>query len=126
LSRRNIVQLTALFIGVTGLTIALLFDKVGSVELFFSGVALFVSYDLLASKPSNFFDRHEIMLQIARLAFASAFAILFVDAVFELAYYPAYYWQLSLPTAILGILLLFLGVGPYMASVLRKGEPKER
>src|SRR5881409_1456907 len=93
--RRNIAPLAALFLGVTGLTIALLFDKVGSVELFFSGVALFVSYDLLASKPSNFFDHHETMLLVARLAFATAFPILFLDAVFELLYYPAYYWQLS-------------------------------
>src|SRR5881296_1913746 len=116
LSRRNIVDLTALFLGVTGLSIALLFDKVGSVELFFSGVALFVSYDLLASKPSNFFDQHETMLLVARLAFASAFAILLFVGAFELAYYPAYYWQLSLPMAILGMLLLFLGIGPYISS----------
>ncbi len=108
-----------------GIVLAVAFDRVGSAELFLSGLALFFLRDISGRRSLVFFGDHSSILFITKLAFGFGFLILLSVSTFEFAFYPtlpSYQPFLSM-TGILGGAFLLFGAGPYLLSLLKSRTP---
>jgi len=110
-----------------GSVLGLLFHRMGSAELFFSGLALLLFRDLYRNKASPSFRTYSRVFFVALVSFALAFSILLPLAAFEFILQgpPSSLQRVSSIIGILGAACLLVGVGPYLVWLL-KGAGKQK
>lgn len=105
---------------VIALVLGLVFDRVGSAELFFSGLALLLFQDLRKNKKSGYFQRHSSSLSLTMFLFVLGFAVLGLGGGLELiGQGPLLSLQQYSTIEIVGGALLLVGIGPYLMWAFR-------
>ncbi len=119
--RLGLATILATFLVAVGILIGLGYDRQGSAELFFSGLALFLLKDTLDHKAAPYFREHRRLFQLTVESFSSGFSIFLILATIELAFYAnlQFLRQDLLIVDVLGEGLLILGVGPYLSWILK-------
>ncbi len=115
------VAIVALLLIIAGAVLGLLFHRVGSAELFLSGLALLLLQDLLGKRTLPVFQRNSKVLSFTLVLFTLGSLILGLTGAFELVYLGAASppsWALPLTIGIIGEVCLFLAAVPYFLWVL--------
>jgi hypothetical protein len=91
------------------------------VELFFSGVALFLLKDIIGHRASPYFREHRRLFQLTVASFSPGFSIFLILAAIELSFYAnlSSLQEARLTIDVLGGALLILGTGPYFLWVIK-------
>ena len=120
-SRFGLVMIFATGLSVAGLILGLAFDRPGSVELLFAGLALFLLYDIVGHRASAYFQKHRKAFQLMGASFSLGFVILLLVAALELAFYTnnQLFWEETLVAEATGGALLTLGIGPYISWIVK-------
>ncbi|HLC10691.1 MAG TPA: hypothetical protein VJL56_02475 [Candidatus Bathyarchaeia archaeon] len=117
----RLLTILAICMVAVGLVFGLGYDRQGSVELFFSGLALFLVKDILEHKASPYFQEHRRLFRLMVTSFFPGFLVFLVLATIELLFYAnlqSSQGELLIIDAVGGGLLT-LGMGPYLWWVLK-------
>ena len=117
----GLLTILAICLVAMGLVFGLEYDRQGSVELFFSGLALFLVKDILAHKASPYFQEHRRLFQLMATSFFPGFFVFLALAMIELLFYAnlqSSQGELLIIDAVGGGLLT-LGTGPYLCWALK-------
>src|SRR2546426_3422864 len=83
----RLLTILAICLVAVGLLFGLGYDRQGSVELFFSGLALFLLKDILGHRVSPYFRQHRRLFQLMVASFSTGFSIFLLVAGIELPFY---------------------------------------
>jgi hypothetical protein len=121
LSALGLLTMLAIFIVALGLLFGLGYDRQGSVELFFSGLALFLLKDTVGHKTSPYFQEHHRLFQLMVASFSPGFSVFLLLAAIELAFYANLqsFQEELLTIDVIGGALLTPGIGPYVSWVVK-------
>src|SRR2546422_8814262 len=105
-----------------------LLDRVGSSELFLSGLALLLLRDSRKNRKSVMPHSHARLSSFTMIAFALGFSILLLIGSTELAFFSLVspFPLARTITGIAGTVLLLVGAVPYTFLVLRKAKSKQK
>ncbi len=117
----GLLTILAICLVAMGLVFGLGYDRQGSVELFVSGLALFLVKDILAHKASPYFQEHRGLFQLMAASFFPGFFVFLVLGMIQLLFYAnlqSSQGELLIIDAVGGGLLT-LGMGPYLWWVFK-------
>ncbi len=117
----GLLTILAMCIVALGLLFGLGYDRQGSVELFFSGLALLLLKDTIGHKASPYFREHRRLFQLIVASFSPGFLVFLFLGMIELAFYAnlqSFREELLIIDA-LGGAFLILGMGPYTSWALK-------
>ena|SRR6266571_1190860 len=102
------------------------YDRQGSVELFFSGIALFLLKDILEHKAAPYFREHRRLFLLMVACFTPGSSVFLLLAAVEFTFYNNFQsslQELSIIDVLGGALLTLgigtLGIGPYISWSLK-------
>ncbi len=118
----SLISVLAFSLIIVGLILGVVFDRVGSVEIFFSGVGLLLLMDSRGRKATSLIRNPTRAISLAMFLFAVGFVILLLVGSFQLIFYNAFpaYHQVGSILGITGVAFLVMGVIPYFVLMMKR------